>query len=189
MIKPKLKLLILLVASTVTLFVNELFLSTLLLILVIGISFFIKTRRKLSERIIPLLGIGLIVILFQTIFNTSLTLINRFLTGLINTEKIISLSMLVFIFTATTSVSQIVSIFSFLPAQFQLMLTITFSLIPVILDESQKIILIQSSRGHNFRSLNMVRSFLPIMIPLLHRSLKRAEQLSIVLSSLGYDTG
>lgn len=189
MIKPRLKLLILLAASTATLFINELLSSTLLLILVLTVSFFIKTNRKLSDRILPLLGVGLIIILFQTIFNTSLTLFDRFLTGLSNTEKIISLSMLVFIFTETTSVTQIVSIFSFLPAQFQLMLTITFSLIPVILDESRKIILIQSSRGHNFRSFNLVRSLLPIMIPLLHRSLKRAEQLSMVLSTRGYDSG
>ncbi|MBU1500289.1 energy-coupling factor transporter transmembrane protein EcfT, partial [Patescibacteria group bacterium] len=70
--------------------------------------------------------------------------------------------------------------FNFLPKTFNFMLTITFSLIPVIFQEAKTIILLQKCRGYH--SLNP----LPIIIPLLHRTLKRSEQIALTMASRGY---
>jgi energy-coupling factor transporter transmembrane protein EcfT len=67
------------------------------------------------------------------------------------------------------------------------MFAITFNMIPTILSESEKIVIVQRCRGYQSRSFNIFGNILPVIIPLLHRTLRRAEQLSLVLLSRGYD--
>lgn len=182
----KLKLLFLIIFTTTTISLKNLLWTTLLLTLVLIVSTMIPNKQKIKGRILPLLTIGVFIILFQVFFNTSVIQSQRIKLGVMTAEKIIALSMLVFLFTETTSISKIVEVFSFLPEKLQLMLTITFSLIPAIMEESRKIILIQSSRGQNFKSLSLYKSIIPIIIPLLHRTLNRAEQIAIVIKTRGY---
>lgn len=152
------KLLLLICLTSVTIFwPNLYFLFCLFLLLII-----FSPKSKLFSWLKPLIFISLIILLFG---NWQSVL------------KITTLSLLVFYYTATTSVSQIVKTFSFLPQSWQLMLTITLSLIPVIFAEAQKIKLIQISRG--YRNKNP----LPLIIPLLHRTLSRAEQLALVIET------
>lgn len=185
-LNPKIAFIGWLFISTLIIFVKDIYLSSLFLIIILVLSAFTKTKRKLRERIYPLVSISLMVVFFQLIFNFSLDLSQRLIAGITAGEKIISLSLIVFIFTSLTSLSKIVEIFSFLPSSIQLMLTITFSLIPVILDESKKIMMVQLSKGHKMGKLNIFRNLPPIIVPLIHRSLKRAEQIGLVLEARGY---
>lgn len=185
----RLKLLILLFLTSITIFIKQWFILFFLLFFLVISTLLFKPKKKLLTRIYPLLFIAFLVILFQAICNTSVSFSTRIINGATAALKIITLSMLVFFYTSTTSPSEIVTTFSFLPKKLQLMLTITFSLIPAILEEAQKIILIQNARGINSRSLNPAKSIFPIIIPLLHRTLKRAEQIAVVSQARGYDEG
>lgn len=133
-----------------------------------------------------LLLIGISIIFIQIVFNTSIDISQRFNQGIVAVLKILSLSLITFIFVSSNSISTIIEILSFLPKKFQLMLTITFSIIPVIISETQKIITIQKCRGYKPVRLNIFLSFIPIIIPLLHRSLRRTEQIAIILQTRGY---
>ncbi len=183
----KLLILTCLCFSFAVILIRNIYLTSLLSLLITLIAILLKTPRNLLNRIKPLLVISLMVIVFQLLFNYSEPFANRLITGLLTAEKIYLLSLTVFIFTALVSLSKLIEMLSFLPQQVRLMLTITFSLIPVITSEADRISLVQSSRGHNFRNINIFRSFLPIVIPLLHRSLRRAEQISTVLITRGYE--
>ncbi len=159
----------------------------LFLIFLIVFAVSIISKNPLIKKIIlSLFGIGIFIILFQLIFNTTTDLQARFNLGIKAMFKIFSLSLLTFIFVSNNSISTIIEIFSFLPKRIQLMLTITFSIIPIIISETQKIITIQKCRGYNAKSLNIFRSFIPVIIPLLHRSLRRTEQIAIILQTRGY---
>lgn len=176
----KIKFLSLIIASTLVLFIKDWQEAVIVFIFVIIASSLIPQKRDVTKRIYPLFFIAAMIIIFQLIFNYTVSLPQRLILGLTSALKIISLSMLMFIYTASTSTSKIINTFSFLPKSLQLMLTITLVLVPVIMDEYHKIYLIQSTRGNRSR-------FLPIIIPLLHRSLKRAEQIGIVMVTKGYE--
>ena len=90
--------------------------------------------------------------------------------------RIANLSLLVFIYTETTSTREISRVFSFLPARLSLALTLALNLIPIILREAQTIRLIQISRGKKLYQP------LPIIVPLLHRTFQRSQQLAIILT-------
>lgn len=166
--------------SSALIFINNLyFLSACLLILLL--TTILKTNlSKLKNRLGPLLFTVILLIILQLIFNFSQTFSVRLLQGFTAAIKILSLSLLVFLYTATTSITQISRAFNFLPKTFNFMLTITLSLIPVIFQEAKTIILLQKSRGyHNLNPL-------PIIIPLLHRTLKRSEQIALTMTTRGY---
>lgn len=159
----------------------------ILLLLLILLSLLLKPKRQLVKRLKPLLLIGLTIILINLFFNMSFVPEDRLSKGILYAGKFVNLSLSVFIFTAITSPSEIVALFSFLPKQMTLALSITFSIIPVIMSEIDKITLIQKTRGHNFRSFNPKKSIFPLIVPLLHRTLKRGEQIGIVLLARGYE--
>lgn len=181
----KIKFLFLLILSTLAIYIRDLSVVLISDAILLFWVFFLSDRDKIIQRLKALLLIFFLIIIFQMVFG-SFDLVSRFENALIAAGRIFFISLLVFIFTSTTSASQIVSIFSFLPAKLQLMVTILFSLIPVIIEEIQKIIYIQASKGHNFKKLNFFNSYLPIVVPLTHRILRRAEQISVVLQLRGW---
>jgi len=183
----RLKLAIIIFASIAIIFIKDLFILILLFLILSTFIICRKSQRKLSARFYPLLFIGLLVVLFQLLLNTSVNVPTRLMTGIVAALRIINLSFLVFIFTQNTSTSEIIRLFSFLPKSIQLMLTITFSLIPVIIEEARKIMLVQNSRGYNTNFLRIFNNIIPIIIPLLHRTLRRSEQIAMVMQSRGYD--
>ena len=165
--------------------------SPALFIIIFGIlmtlMLFIKTKKINLKRIKPLFNIGVFIILFWLLFNRTETIGMRVLSGFTAAIKIMDISLLVFLYTSVTSASEIITVFSFLPRQLQLVLMTTLGLIPVIFAEYEKIELVQKSRGMMTSRFNFAANILPVVIPLIHRTLKRAEQLSLVISARGYD--
>jgi energy-coupling factor transport system permease protein len=73
-----------------------------------------------------------------------------------------------------------------------LMMTIALRFIPVLLEETDKIIKAQKARGADFESGNLVRrakAFIPILVPLFVSAFKRAEDLATAMEARCYTGG
>jgi energy-coupling factor transport system permease protein len=73
-----------------------------------------------------------------------------------------------------------------------LMMTIALRFIPTLVEETDKIMKAQKSRGADFESGNIVKrakSFLPVLVPLFVNSFKRADDLAIAMEARGYRGG
>lgn len=75
-----------------------------------------------------------------------------------------------------------------------MMMSIALRFIPTLLEETDKIIKAQSSRGADFDTGNFIeraKSFIPVLIPLFVSAFKRAEELATAMESRCYrgDTG
>lgn len=176
----QLKLIALIFISSALILINNLYFLFVCLLILLLATILKANLSNLKNRLLPLLFTVILLIIFQLIFNSGQTYSARLLQGFTSALKILSLSLLVFLYTSTTSITQISQALNFFPKTFNFMLTITFSLIPVIFQEAKTIILLQKCRGyHSFNPL-------PIIIPLLHRTLKRSEQIALTMASRGY---
>ena len=186
-ISPTFRFIIVLLFSTLVLLIKTWVVLTVLFSGAVFLSLVSLSRQKLKERLYPLIIIGVLVILFQIFFNRAIPLEQRVIHGILASGRIITLSMMVFLFTTVTSASEIAGIFSFLPGRYQLMITVCFSFLPVIIDETRKIVTVQAARGQSFKSFNVYRSIIPVVVPLLHRTLQRAQKMVEVMAARGYD--
>ena len=182
----RLKLFLLLCSSTILIYIHSIIVTVSVFLILSIASLCTKSVSKAIKRFASICLVASFVILFQLVFNSSVPLLYRLTIGILAALRIISLSLLVFIFAETTSVSDIARAFSFLPKQLSLLLTISLALIPAILLESQSIRLAQQARGYSMKTWNIVRGFIPLVIPLLSRTLARAEHIAITLESRGY---
>jgi len=183
----RMKILGLLACSTGVLLIRDTRLSVLVAVGIAVISILSSERATMKERMMPILTVCLFIMLFQLVFNTTVVLHQRILLGVASAARILGLSLLVFIFTQTTSISRIVGALSFLPASMRLMITISFALIPAIMQETKAIGIAQQARGFRSGVLHIFGSLLPLLIPLLNRTLARAEHIGIVMQTRGYE--
>jgi len=75
---------------------------------------------------------------------------------------------------------------------FSLMTMLAIKFIPLLLEETNRIIKAQSARGVDFESGNFfrrARNLLPILTPLFHSVFKRADDLAVALLARGYVSG
>ena len=71
-----------------------------------------------------------------------------------------------------------------------MMMSIALRFIPTLMDELDKIILAQKSRGSEISSggvITRIKAFIPLMIPLFISAFQRAEELAIAMEVRGYD--
>lgn len=80
-----------------------------------------------------------------------------------------------------------------LPAhEFAMMMTIALRFIPTLMDETDKIMKAQMSRGADFESGNILKrakSLIPILVPLFISSFRRADELAMAMESRCYKGG
>lgn len=72
---------------------------------------------------------------------------------------------------------------------FSMMMTIALRFIPTLVEETEKIMNAQKSRGADFTSGNLIRrakSLIPLLIPLFASSFKRAEELAVAMECRCY---
>lgn len=75
--------------------------------------------------------------------------------------------------------------------QLSMMMSIALRFIPTLMNELDKIILSQKSRGSEISSggiVNRIKAFIPLLIPLFVSAFQRAEDLAIAMEVRGYDT-
>ncbi|HBQ64976.1 MAG TPA: transporter [Clostridiales bacterium] len=73
-----------------------------------------------------------------------------------------------------------------------MMMSIALRFIPTILDETDKIMKAQSSRGADFDSGNFIqraKSFVPILVPLFVSAFRRADELAVAMEARCYRGG
>lgn len=174
--QARLKLLALILFSTGLVFIRNIVLIGIACGAIIVVSGAKIRRGSYKSRLLAIVGVALLVVVFQGIQN-------HLLLGIATAIRLISLSLLVLLFTETTSPSSIVAALSFLPKNISLMLTISFSLIPAILQEISAIRIAQQARGFSSKGIKIF----PVLIPLLNRTLSRAEHIAIVLQTRGFE--
>lgn len=77
-------------------------------------------------------------------------------------------------------------------SEIALMMSIALRFIPTLLEETEKIIKAQSSRGADFTSggiISRAKSFVPVLIPLFVSAFRRAEDLADAMESRCFITG
>ncbi len=82
--------------------------------------------------------------------------------------------------------------FGFPAHELAMMMTIALRFIPTLLDETDKIMKAQMSRGADFESKNIVnraKNMVPLLIPLFVSAFRRAEELSIAMEARCYRGG
>ena len=117
------------------------------------------------------------------------------------TVRFILVAAIMVVFMATTSPTEITSAIEkslgFLQkvgmpiSTFALVLSISLRFIPTILEETNRIINAQVSRGSDFNEGNLIqkiKKFIPILIPLFIATLKRADELATAMEVRGYST-
>ena len=80
-----------------------------------------------------------------------------------------------------------------LPAhELAMMMTIALRFIPTLLEETDKIIMAQKSRGADFESGNIIKrakALIPILVPLFINSFRRADELATAMECRCYRGG
>jgi len=95
----------------------------------------------------------------------------------------------------TDGIEKLLAVFKFIgiPAhEIAMMMTIALRFIPTLLEETEKIMKAQISRGADFESGNIVnrtKNLIPILIPLFINSFRRADELAIAMEAKCYRGG
>ncbi|PMQ00996.1 MAG: transporter [Dictyoglomus sp. NZ13-RE01] len=117
-------------------------------------------------------------------------------------SRLIFLVMITSILTLTTSILDLahgledllspLKYVNFPAHEFSMMMTIALRFVPTLLEEADKIIKAQKSRGAEFGRGNLIdqaKSLLPIIIPLFLSAFRRAEELAEAMEARGYRGG
>jgi energy-coupling factor transport system permease protein len=95
----------------------------------------------------------------------------------------------------TSAIEFILKPFSYLglpTAEISMMMTIALRFIPTILEETDRLIKAQSSRGAEFETGNLfkrLQGLIPILVPLFISSFRRADDLAIAMESRCFQVG
>lgn len=171
----------------------------------LNLGYFIKGIR-------PLIGLILLTVILQLFFTSGGTVywhwgVFRLTSfGIINSIyifcRIVLIVFMSTLLTATTTPLEIAdgleSLMSPLKKlkipvnEISLMISIALRFVPTLMDETQKIMNAQRSRGVNFGEGNLfhqIKMLIPILIPLFVNSIKRAEDLAVAMEARGYQGG
>jgi energy-coupling factor transport system permease protein len=153
-------------------------LATLLLYLLSGIPLVQPLRD---------LGGSWLFILIPVILQVLINPLTGIYLGVVNSIFLLNLICLSLLFIYTTEVRSILQalVFFKVPSEFAFMLTISIRFLPIMQDKMNRIRIAQAVRGYELAPLSLP---IPLMVPLLHSSLKRAEELAISLESRGFDS-
>jgi energy-coupling factor transporter transmembrane protein EcfT len=100
--------------------------------------------------------------------------------------QIATISQLIIIFVQFISPSALVSALSFLPRTWQLLLAMTFTFIPVLIQEQEIIQVNQRSRGLGISWKSRLIAPIAFFVPLMHRILQRSETIALTMVSRGF---
>lgn len=155
-------------------------------IVVYSASLYLNLHQEIIKRIKLFFFLGIFILLFQFLFNQAGSVTERIFLGFRVVLQLATISESVFMVMKLISPAEIVESFDFLPKSIQILLSMTFYFIPLLIKEYDTIQLVQQSRrlGSTFFS----RSFSPIYIfvPLLHRIFQRSETITYTILSRGW---
>jgi energy-coupling factor transporter transmembrane protein EcfT len=182
---PQLKIALLLASTFLIIWIQSLEIS----LVIFGIISFIAWQvnpDKFKNRIKFLAVLFILILLGRILFLLNLTLEERIVQSLILSSRMFSITLVMLIFTSKVSLKEILNALHFLPNILKQMITITFSFLPAIEKEVENIYSAQKARGYSFSYLKFYKSVFPLLVPLIHRNLKKAEQIAMVMESRGW---
>ena len=184
---PKLKLLaLILMSSTMMFFTNFLFIGVTAFTLV-TLLFVFGVHRRFIPWIKPLTLAFVIIVLLQSLtFNGTFLSIGGFYYGILFSLRIFALVTLIFLFVETTPASRLAEAFDFLPESISQVLVLALALMPSVTNLTENIINAQKSRAMSFRTLNVFRTYFPVLVPLFAKMLYRSEHMSLAMQARGY---
>jgi cobalt/nickel transport system permease protein/energy-coupling factor transport system permease protein len=191
MMNPKVKLLLLISISIIML----LFPNPIVVIAVAAISVFIifAKGRGLSMKFVawlkPLMLVFLLIVILNSFTYSGFTFsIPGLSFGIIFAMRVFALVGMVFLFTQTTSMSRLAEAFDWLPGQFSFVFVLTLALVPKVTRLTGMIVNAQKSRGLNFRSLNIIRTYFPILVPLFAKTLGQSRYMALAMEARGFES-
>ena len=93
---------------------------------------------------------------------------------------------------ALESIFSPLKVIKFPAHELAMMMTITLRFIPTLMEETDKIMKAQMARGADFESGNMIKrakNLVPLIIPLILNSFRRADELALAMESRCYHGG
>ena len=184
---PKIKLIFLIIFSTLIFFIKDLVLMTAVFLATIVGIFLLKIYSKSLEWIKPILFICIFVVILQTFTYSPISFsMEGFFFGLIILLRLLVLFLVVFAFMSTTEPKQLFEVFDFLPYDLAFMLTLAFRLLPIVKNEIVMIMNAQKARGLNFWSLNIFKTYFPILVPLFVKTLEGSNHLALAMEARGF---
>jgi energy-coupling factor transport system permease protein len=108
-------------------------------------------------------------------------------SGILSSVFLLNLILISLLYIYTTEVKSLLQalVFFKVPTEFAFMLTIAISFLPLMQEELNRIRISQAVRGYELAPFSVP---IPLIVPLLNSSLKRAMELAISLESRGFDS-
>jgi len=184
--KTGLGILLLLVVNACILATRNMYILSAVFVGIYLYGYLTQSRKKTILRLRTFILIGISLLFFQLLFNQSIVVGDRIANALRVTMQIAIISQLMFIFMQLISLSALVSSFRFLPPTWQLLIAMTFSFIPVLVQEQEIIQINQRSRGLGISWVSRVIAPIAFFVPLLHRVLQRSETIGLTMVSRGF---
>jgi len=179
-------LLVILGINVAALAIKDLFLVVLLFLGVCILSMTLTSPRQTVGRLKIFIGIALSILLFQLVFVRSMSFAQIIVQTVRVAMQLFIVSEVVRVGIQYISPAALISLFSFLPKQFQLLIAMTFYFIPLSMEEYGIIKHAQISRGlGNSIKGKMIAPF-AFVIPLLHRVFQRSEIMTYSILSRGW---
>lgn len=152
-------------------------------------GYFTQSKREVIRRLRTFVFIGFSLLLFQMLFHKSVPIVARLVFALRSTLQIASMSQIVFLMMQYISPSALIRSLGFLPRIWQLLLTMTFAFIPVLVQEHAIIQIAQQSRGLGLTWRSRLIAPIASYVPLIHRILQRSETISLTMVARGFEEG
>ncbi len=182
-------------------------LFTLLTVTLTGIP-----MRVFLRGIRPMIWLILFTVIFQVLFSTGGTVYFQWgplaitssgiVNGILIFTRLVLIIMMSTVLTLTTSPLELtdgiehllrpLSRFGFPSHEIALMMSIALRYVPTLMDETQKIMNAQKSRGVEFDQgsfIDRVKAFVPILVPLFVSAFNRADEMANAMEARGYRGG
>lgn len=185
-LNPKLKLLLVLLASLGALFLRDPAFMFLFFGVALLFTFLVADIREFLGWSKYILLVAAFAVVLQAFTYSGLGFSTQgTVYGLWTAARLLTLFLIVFSFIDTTPPKDLISIFDFLPRKLSLMFTLMFRLIPEVKDEAGRIKLAQMSRGVGFSLSSPLRSYFSVLIPVFRKTVQRSENLALSIESRG----
>ncbi len=183
----RIKLLFLLAFSSAMLMVTEFYVILAMSVITISLIFAFRVRRSFLPWAKPLLLVFAAIVLLQYLtFPPAPFSPAGLLWGAVFSLRLFVLVSAVFLFVHTTPMSRIAGAFSFLPGGVSQVFVLSLGLLPNITQLAGNIMRSQKARGVNFRSPNIMDTYMPVMVPLFGKTLQKSEKMALAMQARGY---
>lgn len=157
-----------------------------LFILICMVSAFVTSPSQTFARLRLFMGIAISILFFQMIVVSSMSLEMKIMQTARVAAQLFVVSEVVRVGVQYISPVSLISLFTFLPKNLQLLIAMTFYFIPLTMKEYEIIKHVQISRGlgRTFKSKMIIP--IAVIIPLLHRVFQRSEVMTYSILSRGW---